>query len=249
VPDLGVALRAIVTRETDVPDGTYRLGVDIGGTFTDLVLLEEAEGGLRVLKVPSTPADPAAAVLQGTRTVLARPGVSPEAVVLFIHGTTLAVNTLLQRSGDPVGLIVTRGFRDILELRRLRLREAQNFHMDKPEALVPRHLVREVGERLLASGEIYRSLPADAVAAVSVVQPLMGGSGARPIRDGVDGIDYAWGFLRNVPAETIESEMPILIERYALRPDSGWDPRAAAATVIRASASRSACSPTSGRGS
>jgi N-methylhydantoinase B len=55
---------------------------------------------------------------------------------------------------------------------------------------------------------------------VSVVQPLMGGSGARPFRDGVDGIDYAWGFLRNVPAETIESEMPILIERYALRPDS-----------------------------
>jgi N-methylhydantoinase A len=140
-----------------------RLGCDIGGTFTDLVLLDEASGALRVLKVPSTPADPAAAVLQGAETVLARAGVPPEAVALFIHGTTLAVNTLLQRSGDPVGLLVTRGFRDILELRRLRLREAQNFFMDKPEALVPRHLVREVGERRLATGEPYRPLPAGEV--------------------------------------------------------------------------------------
>ncbi len=146
---------------------THRLGCDIGGTFTDLVLLDEAGGGLRVLKVPSTPADPAAAVLQGTETVLGRAGVAAEAVALFIHGTTLAVNTLLQRSGDPVGLVVTRGFRDLLELRRLRLREAQNFFMDKPEALVPRHLVREVGERLLPTGEVYRPLPAGEVEAAA----------------------------------------------------------------------------------
>jgi N-methylhydantoinase A len=150
-----------------MPDATHRLGCDIGGTFTDLVLLDEASGALRVLKVPSTPADPAAAVLQGAETVLARAGVAPEAVALFVHGTTLAVNTLLQRSGDPVGLIVTRGFRDLLELRRLRLREAQNFYMDKPEALVPRHLVREVGERRLAGGEVYRPLPAGEVEAAA----------------------------------------------------------------------------------
>src|SRR5262245_21316455 len=146
---------------------THRLGCDIGGTFTDLVLLDEASGALRVLKVPSTPADPAAAVLTGTQAVLARAGVAPEVVALFVHGTTLAVNTLLQRSGDSVGLIVTRGFRDLLELRRLRLREAQNFYMDKPEALVPRHLVREVGERRLASGEAYRPLPAGEVEAAA----------------------------------------------------------------------------------
>ncbi|MBI4011396.1 MAG: hydantoinase/oxoprolinase family protein [Candidatus Rokubacteria bacterium] len=150
-----------------MPDATHRLGCDIGGTFTDLVLLDEAGGALRVLKVPSTPADPAAAVLQGTETVLGRAGVAAEAVALFIHGTTLAVNTLLQRSGDPVGLLVTRGFRDLLELRRLRLREAQNFFMDKPEALVPRHLVREVGERLLPTGEVYRPLPAGEVEAAA----------------------------------------------------------------------------------
>ena len=91
---------------------------------------------------------------------LARTGVEAGAVSLFIHGTTLAVNTLLQRTGDPVGLIVTRGFRDLLELRRLRLREAQNYFMEKPEALVPRHLVREVSERLLTSGRTYRPLVA-----------------------------------------------------------------------------------------
>ena len=136
----------------------FRLGVDIGGTFTDLVLLGETSGRLEVLKVPSVPRDPAAAVLAGTQALLARTGVDAGSISLFIHGTTLAVNTLLQRSGDPVGLIVTRGFRDLLELRRLRLREAQNYFMEKPEALVPRHLVREVGERLLATGEQYRPL-------------------------------------------------------------------------------------------
>jgi N-methylhydantoinase A len=144
----------------------FRLGVDIGGTFTDLVLLGETSGRLEVLKVPSVPRDPAAAVLAGTQALLARTGVDAGAISLFIHGTTLAVNTLLQRSGDPVGLIVTRGFRDLLELRRLRLREAQNYFMEKPEALVPRHLVREVGERLLATGERYRPLvPAEVEAA------------------------------------------------------------------------------------
>jgi N-methylhydantoinase A/oxoprolinase/acetone carboxylase beta subunit len=105
-------------------------------------------------------------VLAGTQALLARTGVEAGAVSLFIHGTTLAVNTLLQRTGDPVGLIVTRGFRDLLELRRLRLREAQNYFMEKPEALVPRHLVREVSERLLATGERYRPLvPAEVEAA------------------------------------------------------------------------------------
>jgi N-methylhydantoinase A len=137
---------------------THRLGCDIGGTFTDLVLLDEAGGGLAVLKVPSTPADPAAAVLEGTRALLGRAGVTAGAVAAFVHGTTLAVNTLLQRSGDRVGLLVTRGFRDVLELRRLRLREAQNFFVDKPAALVPRELVREVSERLLVTGEEYRPL-------------------------------------------------------------------------------------------
>jgi N-methylhydantoinase A len=136
----------------------HRLGCDIGGTFTDLVLLDEENGGVEVLKLPSTPADPAAAVLDGARTLLERAGATAGGVVAFIHGTTLAVNTLLQRSGDRVGLIVTRGFRDLLELRRLRLREAQNFFVDKPEALVPRELVREVSERLLVSGEEYRPL-------------------------------------------------------------------------------------------
>ena len=113
----------------------FRLGVDIGGTFTDLVLLGETSGRLEVLKVPSVPRDPAAAVLAGAQALLARTGVDAGSISLFIHGTTLAVNTLLQRSGDPVGLIVTRGFRDLLELRRLRLREAQNYFMISPDAV------------------------------------------------------------------------------------------------------------------
>ena len=82
---------------------TFRLGVDIGGTFTDLVLLGETRGRLEILKVPSVPRDPAAAVLAGTQALLARTGVEAGAVSLFIHGTTLAVNTLLQRIRRPGG--------------------------------------------------------------------------------------------------------------------------------------------------
>jgi N-methylhydantoinase A len=141
------------------------VGVDVGGTFTDFVAFDE-DGGMTEFKVTSTPGAPSEAVLQAFRKLFASGG-DPRRVVLFAHGTTVALNTLLQRSGARVGLITTRGFRDVLALRRLRLPGAPGFHVQQPEPLVPRRDIREVGGRLLADGTEVRELDEDEAAAAA----------------------------------------------------------------------------------
>src|SRR5579883_2965077 len=129
----------------------YRLGIDVGGTFTDMLLLDEASGDLKFAKVPSTK-PPETAILTGIERFRDLHGIDPSHIVYFSHGTTLAVNTLLERSGAVVGLITTRGFRDILELRRLRLPKANDLFVPRPVPLVPRRRVAEVSGRLDADG-------------------------------------------------------------------------------------------------
>jgi N-methylhydantoinase A len=138
--------------------GRWRIGVDIGGTFTDVVLAEDETGRVALLKVPSDPQQPAAAVRRAVAAVLEETGVAPVDVTVFIHGTTMALNTVIERSGARVGFLVTRGYRDILELGRLRLRDPQNFYAERAAPLVPRRLVREIDERMLADGSVYRPL-------------------------------------------------------------------------------------------
>jgi len=135
----------------------YRLGIDIGGTFTDLLLMDEEAGRLLALKVASTPA-PEEAILTGIQRLQERHGVDPQEIVYFSHGTTLAVNTLLQRNGAEVGVITTAGFRDILELRRLRLSKANDLFVPRPQPLVPRRRVVEVEERLSQDGAVLKPL-------------------------------------------------------------------------------------------
>ena len=138
------------------------VGADVGGTFTDFVVCDEA-GGLTAFKVPSSAA-PEEAVIEGFRRLLAD---GPREVARFSHGTTVALNTLLQRSGARVGLIVTRGFRDVLQLRRLRLEGAPGFHVRRPRPLVPRRDIREVGGRLLFDGTEIRPLEESEVVAAA----------------------------------------------------------------------------------
>src|SRR5579862_5942807 len=142
----------------------YRLGVDIGGTFTDVMVADEAGAVVATLKTPSVPGAPEEAIFTALED-LRRVGIAPEDVALFVHGTTLGVNTLIERSGAVTGLLVTRGFRDILEIRRLRLENTTDFYGDKPLPLVPRDLVAEIDERLLADGGVSRALDADDVRA------------------------------------------------------------------------------------
>jgi N-methylhydantoinase A len=144
--------------------GRYRLGVDIGGTFTDVMVADEAGFVVTTLKTPSVPLAPEQAIFNAIDE-LKTVDVTPDAISLFIHGTTLAVNTLIERTGAATGLLVTRGFRDVLEIRRLRLENTTDFYGDKPLPLVPRNLVQEIDERLLSDGRVYRPLDPEQVRA------------------------------------------------------------------------------------
>jgi N-methylhydantoinase A len=134
-----------------------RVGVDIGGTFTDIVL-RLPDGTLRVSKVSSTPDDPGLAVVRGLEALLRAAGVAPATVVEVVHGTTVASNTILQKKGARVGLLTTRGFRDVLEIGRVRTPDLFDLTWEKPEPLVERRRRLEVDERVAADGAVVRPL-------------------------------------------------------------------------------------------
>lgn len=139
------------------------LGIDIGGTFTDIVHLDHATGRQSALKVLTTHADPSRAVIQGTAQLLAGNGLQPQAVRRVVHATTLFTNALIERRGAATGLITTRGFRDTLEIGRERKYELYDIAIDNPRPLVPRNLRLEVAERVMADGSVRTLLAADEV--------------------------------------------------------------------------------------
>lgn len=139
-----------------------RIGVDIGGTFTDLVLIG-ADGRTAFLKVSSTPEAPERAVVAGITAILAEAGGSAEDVAEVVHGTTVGSNTLLQKVGARCGLITTRGFRDVLEIGRVRTPGMFDLSWRKPEPLVPRRWRLEVSERIGARGEVVTPLDEEEV--------------------------------------------------------------------------------------
>ena len=135
----------------------FRLGADIGGTFTDIVLLDD-EGTLYTKKVSSSVDDYAQAVVEGLEGVFLEHGVGPSEVEEVLHATTVASNAILEYKGAKTGLITTRGFRDILELRRLRMPRLYDLEWEKPPPLVERYLRMEVSERLDERGRIEIAL-------------------------------------------------------------------------------------------
>ena len=148
----------------------YRLGIDVGGTFTDLVLFSEESGALVVEKVPSVPADPSEGIMDGIEKILARAAAAPGDVVYVAHGTTVATNTLLERRGARTALITTQGFRDLLEIARQRRPSLYDLHAPKPRVLVRRKLRREVPERVTHDGAVR--LPLDVAAVDRVLEGL-----------------------------------------------------------------------------
>lgn len=141
---------------------TVRLGVDIGGTFTDLVLLWP-DGRTLFSKTSSTPEAPERAVVSAIAAMLETAGLSPGDVGEVVHGTTVGSNTLLQKAGARCGLITTRGFRDVLEIGRVRTPGMFDLSWRKPEPLVPRRWRLEVDERIGARGEVLRPLDAEEI--------------------------------------------------------------------------------------
>jgi N-methylhydantoinase A len=158
----------------------WRIGVDSGGTFTDICLFEEETGRIAVWKVASTPKDPSLALEQGVSDGLAREGAKAEEVAFFSHGTTVATNALIERRVARTGLLTSEGFRDLLEIGRQKRPQLYDLQSDKPPVLVPRHRRREVRERLRHDGatlvaldekavrEAAQGLKAEAVAAVAI---------------------------------------------------------------------------------
>ncbi len=147
-----------------------RIGIDIGGTFTDFCVWQGGTDGYQhtmTHKVLSTPPAFANAVCQGIDEILERIAIGEDEPVLVVHGTTISTNTVIERSGPPIALLVTRGVRDILGLGRLRLPKPVDMFNERPLPLIPRERVFEVGERLLADGAVDVALDTASVVAAA----------------------------------------------------------------------------------
>ncbi|MBO0905004.1 hydantoinase/oxoprolinase family protein [Jiella sonneratiae] len=146
---------------------SWRVGVDSGGTFTDVCMFDEATGDIRVWKVSSTPDDPSRGIFEGvTEGMRECAGAvdAPGAAISYLgHGTTVATNALITHRGARIGLITTEGFRDLLEIGRQKRPDLYDLFADKPPTLVPRSLRREVPERMLHTGAVERPLDEEAV--------------------------------------------------------------------------------------
>src|SRR5918911_26526 len=135
----------------------YRIGVDVGGTFTDLVAIDSS-GATTLTKVPSTPQDPSLGVLDGLEQLASRLGLDRAGLLAqtdrIVHGTTVATNALLERKGARVGLLTTEGHRDVIEMREGLKDDRYNVRMPPPVPLVPRARRLGVRERVAADGRV-----------------------------------------------------------------------------------------------
>ena len=135
-----------------------RVGVDIGGTFIDFCLWDEAKEELHSLKVLTTPQTPGAELLRGLDLLQERHGVSPSDITSFVHGTTVGINTVIQRKGASLALLTTENFEDVVELARLRMPEAYSLFSRRGAPLVPRDRIFGIRERMLADGTVEQAV-------------------------------------------------------------------------------------------
>jgi N-methylhydantoinase A len=146
---------------------TARIGVDVGGTFTDLVLHDPASDLVHVGKLLTTPEDPSAAIIAGISRILRETGLRPSDLHSVVHGTTLITNTIIERTGATVGLLTTEGFRDTIEIGRETRYDLYDLFLEMPPTLVPRHRRLEIAERIDADGKVLLKLDEDAVASAT----------------------------------------------------------------------------------
>jgi N-methylhydantoinase A len=144
----------------------WRIGIDIGGTFTDVALVDQPTGRIAVAKVPTTTADFGHAVMDGICRGLAAEAIAPPDVALLAHATTVVTNALLEKKGARTGFIATRGFRDLLELRRSSRADLYDLLQDAPDVLIPRRFRYEITERIDALGRVVTPLAEDEVSAL-----------------------------------------------------------------------------------
>ncbi|MEC8829114.1 MAG: hydantoinase/oxoprolinase family protein [Actinomycetota bacterium] len=145
---------------------SIRIGIDTGGTFTDVVAFNESTGELHATKTPSIPSNPARAFVEGIRLILEKATLEPDQISTVSHGTTVATNALLEDNMSGLGLITTQGFRHVLEIARQSVPDGygNSYFWVKPDRIVPLHLVHEISERLDARGQVVRELDENSVA-------------------------------------------------------------------------------------
>ena len=141
----------------------YRIGFDIGGTFTDFILLDTERADIRLHKCLTTPADPSVGALAGLTEITVAAGLTLSDIGEVIHGTTLVTNALIERKGAKLGLITTRGFRDLLETGTEQRYDIYDLFLQYPDPLVPRRRRLEVTERLDRDGNVVKTLDLDEV--------------------------------------------------------------------------------------
>jgi 5-oxoprolinase (ATP-hydrolysing)/N-methylhydantoinase A len=143
--------------------GRYRIGFDIGGTFTDFILLDATRTEIQLHKCLTTPQDPSIGALQGLGELVANAGIALSDVDEIVHGTTLVTNALIERRGARLGLITTQGFRDILEMGTEQRYDIYDLFLKYPEPLVPRRHRLEVPERMDRDGNSVTPIDLEAV--------------------------------------------------------------------------------------
>ena len=146
---------------------TWRIGIDVGGTFTDVAMVDESTGAIEITKVPTTPSHVEQGVMNGVTAGLAAEKIDPTNVSLLSHATTVVTNALLEQRGARAGFVTTRGFRDVLEIRRGSRSDLYDLFQDGPAVLIPRRWRYEVTERVDAQGEIVTPLAEDEVQGIA----------------------------------------------------------------------------------
>jgi len=143
--------------------GTLRIAADVGGTFTDIAVFDETTGQIRLGKTLTTPSH----LIEGMSTAVSKADAEFRSARLFLHGTTVAINALLERKGARTALITTRGFRDIYEIGRVNRPEAYNLFFRKHRPLIERALRIEINERIDATGRVLKDIDEDELEAVA----------------------------------------------------------------------------------
>ncbi len=186
-----------------VRTGHYRAGVDIGGTFTDLIVFNDATGSFTVGKTLTTPHDPSQAIETVLVEALERDKVAASAVLQLIHGTTLVTNAIIERKGAHTALLATQGFRDSIEIRRENRYELYDLMLEMPESLVPRYLRFNVPQRMLTDGTTLQEL--DVAFVGQLTREL--------VANGIEAIAIA--FLNSFANPTAEREARAIVQRIA----------------------------------
>jgi N-methylhydantoinase A len=154
---------------------SYRMGIDIGGTFTDFALIDDRTGTLTIHKQLTTPSDPSIAVLDGAACLLRRAGLSFAELGSIIHGSTLVTDAVIERRGAVTGMLVTEGFSDVLDIAMERRYDIYDLRLRFPAPIIPRAMRAEIAERMQADGSVATALdPATAVARVGELRERHG---------------------------------------------------------------------------